>query len=284
MTLVPLDTSFFDTIAGLPMHPLVVHLAVVFLPLAALMFVVLVTIRPLRGTWAIPALVALAVGTAAAFASKESGEQLANHVGVEATHSFWGGLLPYFAAGLFVVALIWWLVQGMAVRRARTTSVKGPSAPEVVLGALTVILALGVTGLSVVVGHSGASAAWAGRLEPSPSATASAIPTGSASPSESATPTATASSSASTTPSASAIATGYTMAQVQQHASDTSCWTVVSGSVYDMTAWIGPHPGGQAVIEAMCGQDATSRYSQEHGSDRLPASTLATFKLGALAG
>ena len=40
--MMPLDSGFFDSIAGLPLHPLVVHFAVVLLPLAALVLVLLV--------------------------------------------------------------------------------------------------------------------------------------------------------------------------------------------------------------------------------------------------
>ena len=34
--LTPLESGLFETVAGLPLHPLVVHFAVVLLPLAAL--------------------------------------------------------------------------------------------------------------------------------------------------------------------------------------------------------------------------------------------------------
>lgn len=37
----------------------------------------------------------------------------------------------------------------------------------------------------------------------------------------------------------------FTMAQVQAHNSASSCYSVVNGSVYDLTNWIDRHPGGK---------------------------------------
>ncbi len=49
--------------------------------------------------------------------------------------------------------------------------------------------------------------------------------------------------SASPAPSAQAGGT-YSMAQVQQHNTATDCWTVVGGTVYDLTKFVQQHPGG----------------------------------------
>jgi len=75
---------------------------------------------------------------------------------------------------------------------------------------------------------------------------------------------------------------GYTLAIVAQHASATSCWSVVDHTVYDLTAWINAHPGGATRIKNMCGKDATSQFTGEHGTEQAPLSKLATFKLGTL--
>ena len=74
------------------------------------------------------------------------------------------------------------------------------------------------------------------------------------------------------------------MADVATHNSAQSCWAAVSGDVYDLTTWIGKHPGGSSVIKALCGTDATSAFLGEHRGERRPASELATFKIGTLAG
>lgn len=75
---------------------------------------------------------------------------------------------------------------------------------------------------------------------------------------------------------------GITMAEVSQHDSKTSCWTVIRGSVYDVTSFISKHPGGASKILALCGNDGTSAFEGQHDGQRRPESTLATFKIGEL--
>lgn len=75
----------------------------------------------------------------------------------------------------------------------------------------------------------------------------------------------------------------YTMAQVETHASGSSCWTVVNGNVYDVTAWISKHPGGRGAIMGMCGRDASAAFDGQHGGQRRPEAELANYKIGVLA-
>ncbi len=86
----------------------------------------------------------------------------------------------------------------------------------------------------------------------------------------------------STTPTSTTGATTYTMAQVATHNSRTSCYTVISGSVYDLTSWIGQHPGGQFAILGLCGKDGTTSFNDQHGGQARPESELASFKIGTL--
>ncbi len=75
---------------------------------------------------------------------------------------------------------------------------------------------------------------------------------------------------------------GYTMSDVTAHATASSCWTAVNGSVYDVTSWINQHPGGARAILGMCGKDASSAYDNQHGGQSRPESELASFKIGIL--
>lgn len=75
----------------------------------------------------------------------------------------------------------------------------------------------------------------------------------------------------------------FTLAQVAQHNTSASCYTVVSGSVYDVTSWISQHPGGASAIKNMCGIDASAAFNGQHGGQARPASELAGFKIGTLA-
>ncbi len=81
---------------------------------------------------------------------------------------------------------------------------------------------------------------------------------------------------------ATATATAFTMADVSAHASVSSCWTVVSGSVYDLTDWIGSHPGGEAAILRLCGKNGTDMFMGKHSKDMRPQSVLGSYKIGIL--
>ncbi len=75
---------------------------------------------------------------------------------------------------------------------------------------------------------------------------------------------------------------GYTMAEVAVHNSETSCWSVISGSVYDLTSYVPKHPGGERNILKICGKDGTAAFSGQHGGDSKPEATLAKHRIGAL--
>lgn len=73
---------------------------------------------------------------------------------------------------------------------------------------------------------------------------------------------------------------GITVSAVATHASESSCWTIINNSVYDLTAWIARHPGGKQAILALCGKDGTEAFTDKHSGDRRPESTLAGYKIG----
>jgi cytochrome b involved in lipid metabolism len=250
----PLESSLFDTIAGLPLHPLVVHAVVVLLPVAAIALILIYFVPKWRLAYGWLTLAALAAGTAAAFAAKESGEALADRVGLPAEHAQWANLLVPVSIVLFVVAAVWFWLQRKAAA-ASTTSIAA-----VVTGAVASVLAVAVLVLTVLVGHSGATAVWAAEIAAQDSASASATASGSAS------------SSAKT----------YTLAEVSAHSTAADCWTAISGVVYDVTKWEGLHPGGQARIVSLCGTDGTAAFQAQHGTQTKPNEILATYQIGTL--
>lgn len=74
----------------------------------------------------------------------------------------------------------------------------------------------------------------------------------------------------------------YSMADVGQHGSASSCWSAINGSVYDLTDWIDRHPGGPDVIVALCGIDGSAAYNGQHGGQRRPQYYLDLLKIGTL--
>lgn len=90
----------------------------------------------------------------------------------------------------------------------------------------------------------------------------------------------------STTETATKPATtsdAYTMADVATHSVASNCWSVVNGSVYDLTTWVERHPGGVSAITNMCGKDASSVFNRKHGSFPAAQSALGLLKIGKLA-
>ena len=146
----------FDTIAGLPLHALVVHATVVLLPLMSLLTIMVAVLPKWRKPGAgLAVLVGDLLVYGLAFVTKESGEkfqarlnQFSPSSAELADHTKWGNYLPWFALALAVAALILYI--GLYTRGA-----------VLVLAALLVVLAGGAaTGWTALVGHTGAVAVW----------------------------------------------------------------------------------------------------------------------------
>ncbi|MGD9755171.1 MAG: cytochrome b5 domain-containing protein, partial [Acidimicrobiia bacterium] len=74
------------------------------------------------------------------------------------------------------------------------------------------------------------------------------------------------------------------MDEVRRHATPEDCWTVVDGTVYDMTSFIERHPAGASdIVEYLCGKDGTADFRGEHGGQGEPEKWLATLEIGSLA-
>lgn len=83
-----------------------------------------------------------------------------------------------------------------------------------------------------------------------------------------------------TTPKPTANMQVYAMSDVEAHGSEASCRTVIRGNVYDVTAWINQHPGGDRNILKTCGIDATAAFERKHGGQEKPENILAGFEIG----
>ncbi|MBY8871704.1 hypothetical protein K7640_07600 [Micromonospora sp. PLK6-60] len=147
----------FDTVNGLPLHPLVVHAVVVLLPLAAL-GVLALAVRPAwRGRFGVLVVAVAALATAAIPLATESGESLEHRVGDPGRHAELGDTLLWYALPLLVVALGLVLLHRRAVRR-------GDGRRPATLGVVVAVLAVVVAAANLVqvyrVGESGAKAVW----------------------------------------------------------------------------------------------------------------------------
>lgn len=83
-----------------------------------------------------------------------------------------------------------------------------------------------------------------------------------------------------------------TTALVGQHDQPGDCWALIDGVVYDLSPWVGAHPGGEAITRA-CGKDATWLFhhreaaggpsgGQSGGHSAAAAALLPSLALGPL--
>lgn len=157
----------FDLINGLPVHALVVHGAVVLLPLAAL-GTIAIAVRP---AWRLRygALVALvaAAGTATVPVAVKSGEALSERVGDPGRHEDLGRTVLFFALPVLVLSVALWLLERQRARSDGGTG--GP--PPMVARAVAVVAVLASVALTVQVvrtGDAGSRVVWEGRVGSAP--------------------------------------------------------------------------------------------------------------------
>ena len=73
----------------------------------------------------------------------------------------------------------------------------------------------------------------------------------------------------------------YTLANIAQNNDASKCWMSLYGVVYDLTAYVGKHPGG-AIILDQCGTDATQNFDRQHGVSLLTKKGFASSIIGRL--
>lgn len=79
-----------------------------------------------------------------------------------------------------------------------------------------------------------------------------------------------------------AVDNEFTLADVAKHSGEADCYSAIDGVVYNLTAWINKHPGGDRNILRICGIDGTQAYNSQHGNSSRTANILAGFEVGVL--
>lgn len=148
-----------EELFGLPAHPLVVHAAVVLLPLAAVATLVCAVVPRARRAYAPVALGLALVATVAVGLAQGSGEELEEKVDetelVEEHTEQGESVLPWAIAVTIAATAV---TAAPAVERPRPTlSTRTVTA---VVVALSLVAGAGATWTVIEVGHSGAKATW----------------------------------------------------------------------------------------------------------------------------
>ena len=148
----------------MPIHPLVVHAVVVFVPLAALSAIAFV-VPKWRWLARWPALILTLGATAASYVATLSGDQLMEDRGLNTplvrTHEEWGErlMLAMWVFAALVIVAFWVLphvtrLSGGKDRPARVAALATPLTILVPLAAVVVLV------LVVITGDAGAKAVW----------------------------------------------------------------------------------------------------------------------------
>ncbi|CCI53521.1 DUF2231 domain-containing protein [Nostocoides jenkinsii] len=142
----------FDTVLGLPLHPLVVHAVVVLGPLAALLLVAYAAVPRWRAGLRWPTVACALVAGCAAVVATEAGEALAARVGEPGFEHEERGELARTA--LLILAAVTLVVVFLVARVEAATARVG------VALILSIAAAVFATGAVALAGHSGAKAVW----------------------------------------------------------------------------------------------------------------------------
>ncbi|XP_030956865.1 cytochrome b5 [Quercus lobata] len=73
----------------------------------------------------------------------------------------------------------------------------------------------------------------------------------------------------------------YSMQEASEHNTKDDCWVVIDGKVYDVTTYLDEHPGGDDVVLAATGKDATEEF-EDAGHSKSAKELMETFCIGEL--
>ena len=247
--------KIFDLFFGLPLHPLIDHVVVIFLPVFSMALIASFFFSNIRKKYGLLIQAGLGISAISAFIAKQSGEALSMRIGTPIQHAELGENLVLIAFGLFVSSLVWFYLQ----KNSNSVLTK-------IVGVVSVLLAIAALIFTVLVGHTGAKATWEEKINPKSTVqqtTPSSQDTGAASSN-----------------SASAITLDAT--EVAKHNNPNDCWTIVNNQVYDLTSYINSHPGGVPNITRLCGIDGSQAFQAQHGNQGKPNSQLSNLIIGSV--
>jgi hypothetical protein len=147
----------FDTVYGLPVHALVIHVVIVLVPLAAAGVVVIAVVPRWRARFGVPVLLIATAGLAAVPVATQSGGKLKDRLGASGVvarqiqdHKQMGDrvIWPTLAMWLLAIALVVMDRQG-----GRGTAVK-------VVAVLAALAAAAAAAQVLITGHLGSTAVW----------------------------------------------------------------------------------------------------------------------------
>ena len=243
-----------DLITGLPIHPLINHGVAVLVPLAAIGALLVIFIPKLRLNYSPLVLVTVLLATVSAFIATQSGEALAERVGLPNAHATQGERLSYVVLAFAILFSIWF-----ALEKSERTRERVANLGKRVLNVVIPITAISSFVLTILVGHSGAQATWQDRIDQTQ---------------------ATALAETGPKPINPAGTINLSNSEIKTHNLKSDCWSIVNGNVYNLTTYVQRHPGGASVIANICGKDGSKAFLNQHNTKSKPNNVLSSFLLG----
>lgn len=144
----------FDLILGLPVHPLIVHSAVVLVPIVALAAIVMSYLPSFSRRYGKLVIAIAVIAQTTLVAAKLSGESFEERIGKEVErHQNFGDLAPWLTLPMLVLLFIRW-------RMDREGATVGSPLIRRLVSILLVLAAIAALVIIFLTGHSGAESVW----------------------------------------------------------------------------------------------------------------------------
>lgn len=151
-----------ETVFDLPVHPLVVHGAVVLIPLAALLAVIIAVSQDRRTRWGVLTWLLATAAWAATIAAKFSGETLKSSLYPDVTPLATAQHADYGASSVWFGLALWLSVSAVLLLdldRRRRDGFGSPLLPTM-MAVITIVAAMAATGQVLLTAWTGADAHW----------------------------------------------------------------------------------------------------------------------------
>lgn len=150
----------FDTILGLPVHALVMHVVVVLVPLAAAGVVAIAVVPRWRARYGVLVLAIATAGLAAVPVATRSGGKLEDRLGASGVvarqinhHQQWGERVIWATLAMWLLAVVLVLLDRRERQGRQGTAVK-------LVAGLAVLAAISAATVVTITGHLGSTAVW----------------------------------------------------------------------------------------------------------------------------
>jgi uncharacterized membrane protein len=151
-----------ETVFGLPLHPLVVHGAIVLVPVAAILAVIVAVSPERRTRWGVLTWLLATAAWGAAIAAKLTGENLESTLYPTVTPLATAQHADYGASSVWFVMALWLSVSAVLLidlDRRRRDGFGSPLLPTIV-AVVTIVAAMAATGQVLLTAWTGTEARW----------------------------------------------------------------------------------------------------------------------------